>query len=326
MKKILYLFILLLILASCKNNSAASQNKMTTDTKNLNNDTIQGIKTIKEFYLLRYGSDTLPNHSDRESLKRKFVSDRILNRIDSLNSDGENLIVDYDPFIQGQDYLGHVIRNTLIIRPLANKNEYRVSFLQFGEDQEKRIFVDVLLKKNENGDFLIYSILNDRYLNFNNNISPIENSSKYANIHDAEDTPNAYSDRINNKLEKYYGIWKTSCENGFAYLTIKKDTSFFAVMSNQIYIKVSLKKDTKKTNSYNIILIQPDDLGAGGILLDWSNFSRSIPIGYIFFLPSNMAEFKWLGFYNIVKKERIFTTSEFDLETNGNPVHLTLCK
>ncbi|MGM5630050.1 DUF3828 domain-containing protein [Apibacter raozihei] len=164
MKKMLLLFSLILIFTSCKGDSKATfQDKVITDTINSNNDTIQGIKTLKEFYLKFYGSDTI---FDDENLKRKFVSERIIKRIDSL-SDGEDLILDYDPFIQGQDYFGHIIRKTLKIKPLKNKDEYRVSFLLFGEKDEKRTYVDLLVKKVENGKFLIYSILNDEYLDFN---------------------------------------------------------------------------------------------------------------------------------------------------------------
>jgi hypothetical protein len=174
MKKILLLFFLMLIFTNCKDSSHTVQNILVSNVTNSNIDTIQGIKTLKEFYLKFYGSDTI---FDDKNLKRKFVSERIIKRIDSL-SDEEDLILDYDPFIQGQDYFGHIIRKTLEIKPLKNKDEYRVSFLLFGEKNEKRTCVDFLLKKVEKENFLIYSILNDEYLNFNNDNIGLNNSNK----------------------------------------------------------------------------------------------------------------------------------------------------
>lgn len=75
---------------------------------------------------------------------------------------------EYDPFIQSQDFSGDSIRNTLKIEPLQNENEYRVSFLLFGEDEEIPTDIDILLTPSSNGDFLIDSILNDSYLNLEN--------------------------------------------------------------------------------------------------------------------------------------------------------------
>lgn len=99
-----------------------------------------------------------------------YVSERIIKIIDSLR-DNDNLILDYDPFIKAQDYSGDVIKKTLKIEPLKNKDEYRVSFYLFGEKGEKRTDIDLLLSKNKDGNLLISSILNDDYLNFNKNIA-----------------------------------------------------------------------------------------------------------------------------------------------------------
>ena len=178
MKKTLLLFSLILIFTSCKDDSKVTfQNKVVKDTINSNNDTIQGIKILKEFYLKFYGSDTI---FDDENLKRKFVYECIIKRIDSL-CDGKDLILEYDSFINAQDYSGHIIRKTLEIKPLKNKDEYRVSFLLIGRKDEKRTYVDFLLKKAENGNFLIYSILNDEYLNFNNDSISLNKSNRNTN-------------------------------------------------------------------------------------------------------------------------------------------------
>lgn len=164
-KRFVFLFIILIFI-SCKSDFKTANKNTTLDNDSLaisNDDTTKAIKTLKEFYILFYGSDKPAN----ENLKSRYLSTRVLKRIDSLTSDGENLILDYDPFIQGQDFDAPTIKKTLEISPLKNENEYRVSFLLFRRKDEKRTNIDLLLKKDGKGDFLIYSILNDEYLNFN---------------------------------------------------------------------------------------------------------------------------------------------------------------
>lgn len=158
MRKVIILF---LCFTACKkdtpsiNESIKNKDTLIIDSNNL------GANMLKDFYYSCYLDDGEINDND---LKRRFVSTTILERIDSLRN-GENLILDYDPFIKGQDYSYNTIKNTLEIKSLKNKNEFRVSFLLFDDENEKKINVDFLLEKNEKGDFVIASILNDKYLN-----------------------------------------------------------------------------------------------------------------------------------------------------------------
>lgn len=122
------------------------------------------IETIREFYLTFYGSESdITNYQ----LRSKYISERILNRIDSLSVES-NLVLDYDPFIQGQDWDIEEFVKTLEIKPLKKENEFRVSFYLFDKELGGLTYVDLLLKKKSQGGYLIYSILNDDYLNFKN--------------------------------------------------------------------------------------------------------------------------------------------------------------
>jgi len=123
----------------------------------------EAIKMLRDFYLNFYSSD---EPLDKKKSMKDFVSSRVLKRIDSLTKNPENLIIDYDPFIKGQDYNGESIKKSLEIKPLKNNDEYRVSFLQFGGQDEAKTNIDVLVKKDDSGKFLIYSIINDEHLNF----------------------------------------------------------------------------------------------------------------------------------------------------------------
>ena len=176
MKNLFSLLIFISVLIICKQ-----------ETKNfrkieLKKDTVGVIKskdavnTLKEYYFKFYGSDKTIN--DRKLLQ-KYVSERVLKRIDSLTANPENLILDYDPFIKGQDYDGNAIRKTLKIERLQNENEYRVSFSQFGTQNEKYTDIDLQLKKGKKNNFVIDAILNDEYLNFNKNSKKNEHIKFY---------------------------------------------------------------------------------------------------------------------------------------------------
>ncbi|MPS72950.1 MAG: DUF3828 domain-containing protein [Chryseobacterium sp.] len=174
MKKTI-LIIILFFFMGCKQNAQTPNEKVNTEDKlKKDNDIDRKILSLKEFYYSVYGSD-----DNREYLKKRYVSERVLKRIDSLTSDGDNLILDYDPFIQGQDYNSASIKRTLKIISLNNKDKFRVSFLLFGNKDEKRTNIDVALQKNEKENYLINSILNDEYLNFKDDFSKTEQNKFY---------------------------------------------------------------------------------------------------------------------------------------------------
>ncbi|WP_306621465.1 DUF3828 domain-containing protein [Chryseobacterium ginsenosidimutans] len=211
MKRIIFLFFFISAFISCKKETRTIKNN-TIETLNKINNSEKAIKTLKEFYLLFYGNEKPMND---EKLMKKYVSERVLKKIDDLSSDGENLILDYDPFINGQDYDGNMIRKTLKIEPLKNENEYRVSFSLFGRKDEKKTNIDILLEEDKNENFLIYSILNNEYLNFNNSNSNI-NFKKQG-------------------LENWYGIYLNSDS--------QKLTTSESIMKKIGWYKLSIKQD-----------------------------------------------------------------------------------
>ena len=130
------------------------------DKKNANNavaestDTEVAIATLKAFYSSVYNGSL----DNREVLFKQYVSKQLLEKIDELSAD---MTLDYDPFIDGQDFFADVLNSTLKITPLENKNEYRCCFLLFGDTNEKETCVDYLLEKDKDGHFVISKILND---------------------------------------------------------------------------------------------------------------------------------------------------------------------
>ena len=151
------------------------------DKKNANDvvaestDTEVAIATLKAFYSSVYNGSL----DNREVLFKQYVSKQLLEKIDELSAD---MTLDYDPFIDGQDFFADVLNSTLKITPLKNKNEYRCCFLLFGDTDEKETCVDLLLEKDKEGHFVISKILNDDILAGKRDVMPSDDDSDLGKI------------------------------------------------------------------------------------------------------------------------------------------------
>ena len=160
MKRIIIIFILIAFI-SCRDKKNAN-NVATEPTPT---DTEVAIATLKAFYSSVYNGSL----DNREVLFKQYVSKQLLEKIDELSAD---MTLDYDPFIDGQDFFADVLNSTLKITPLENKNEYRCCFLLFGDTNEKETCVDYLLEKDKDGYFVISKILNDDILAGKRDVMP----------------------------------------------------------------------------------------------------------------------------------------------------------
>ena len=118
------LLIILVLFVSCKgdikSNDELKQRKKIlpsqneTNTKNNSKNTIvgsnEGVMFLKSFYSKFYFDE---NKNFTYLDQSKFLSERINKTIENLNSDPENIELDYDPFIKAQDFYGESIKNTI---------------------------------------------------------------------------------------------------------------------------------------------------------------------------------------------------------------------
>ncbi len=121
---------------------------------------------------------------------------------------------------------------------------------------------------------------------------------------------------------KYSGTWTINKEQQFPYITIRRDsTAYMVVESDQINIVVKLLRDKENINRFHMLLLNPaEELGAGGQKLSWDNFSKSIPIANIMFENDTIAKLDWLGFYNVLTKQREWEECQFDRESGEVPI------
>ena len=177
------------------------------DKKNANNaaaestDTEVAIATLKAFYSSVYNGSL----DNQEVLFKQYVSKQLLEKIDELSTD---MTLDYDPFIDGQDFFADVLNSTLKITPLENKNEYRCCFLLFGDTYEKETCVDYLLEKDKDGHFVISKILNDDILAGKRDVMP----------NDIQETTIDYKElvqllKLDCNASNKEGFYKLNCQN-----------------------------------------------------------------------------------------------------------------
>ena len=170
MKRIIIIFILIAFI-SCRDKKNAN-NVATEPTPT---DTEVAIATLKAFYSSVYNGSL----DNQEVLFKQYVSKQLLEKIDELSAD---MTLDYDPFIDGQDFFADVLNSTLKITPLENKNEYRCCFLLFGNTYEKETCVEFLLEKDKDGHFVISKILNDDILAGKRDVMPSDDDSDLGKI------------------------------------------------------------------------------------------------------------------------------------------------
>lgn len=117
------------------------------------------LSMLKEFYNALYGTDEPVND---EKILTKYVSKNLLDKMSAMTSDPENLILDYDPFLQGQDYHSKTLMASLVIKQLKNNDEVEVKFSPLPNTKETRIVYQVI---EQDKNWKINNILSDDIIN-----------------------------------------------------------------------------------------------------------------------------------------------------------------
>lgn len=97
------------------------------------------------------------------------------------------------------------------------------------------------------------------------------------------------------------GRWSPNCERFGGIKIHHKKKIIIEVNANQIYI---LSHGNTQNNTLDIFLDHPEDLGRGGMILQWNLFSKRIPIAKLTLNSAESAAVEWLGFYNETSRSR----------------------
>jgi hypothetical protein len=120
---------------------------------------------------------------------------------------------------------------------------------------------------------------------------------------------------------QFTGRWSPNCERIGGLDIQNTDRITIDVNSNQIYI---LSRGTFHEDTLTLYLNHPEDLGRGGMMLDWNSFSKNEPIALIKLISKDTARIIWRGFYNKKTKVREWTAEPDFAEQN--PQVLSKCK
>lgn len=129
------------------------------------------------------------------------------------------------------------------------------------------------------------------------------------------------------KLDKdIIGLWKgyIDCEMASGSFDIgKKNPIHIEVNSNQIYIAANVAK--QDGGVYKVYLKEPEDLGSGGSLRPWSDYSTNKPIAELLH-DGNKLAFRWFGFYNKVTHSYEWVNEPDWFSTGNFDGNLYLCQ
>lgn len=96
------------------------------------------------------------------------------------------------------------------------------------------------------------------------------------------------------------GRWQTDCDGFTGFDISATDTNIIImVLSNQVVI--SAAADTSKLgtdNSITLRLVEPTDLGRGGMMMNWNVYDHDKPIAILTVKSEQQVQMAWHGFYN----------------------------
>jgi hypothetical protein len=117
------------------------------------------------------------------------------------------------------------------------------------------------------------------------------------------------------ELADILGRWSPNCEKIGGINIQDQNKITIEVNSNQIYI---LSTGTINNDTLIMTLNSPEDLGRGGMMLEWDNFSKETPIAKMELISERKSKVEWLGFYNNKLKTSVWLSEPDFLETESD--------
>lgn len=117
--------------------------------------------------------------------------------------------------------------------------------------------------------------------------------------------------------------WAIDCASGKGSIIIEQNKADIIVNTNQIVISTKMVRSDDRLSFF---LEEPADLGRGGMMLNWDDFSHDKSIADAEVNGDKM-EFSWKGFFeNSTLKYVWISDSEFTSPKNENHVTIYKCK
>jgi len=150
---------LLFTIQSYGQNSSKKLNSKENEVSSVSNyEDEKSIQFLKEFYTIYILNWDNEDWDAFLSFRNKYLTKSLVKTLDELE-------LDYDPIIQGQDCDKSWVNTLEITSEAGQKNVFNVCFFYAFENQKKCIKLSVV---NNNGNYLINNILSDRNLHNSN--------------------------------------------------------------------------------------------------------------------------------------------------------------
>lgn len=121
----------------------------------------------------------------------------------------------------------------------------------------------------------------------------------------------------------FVGRWSPNCYAPRGFNIKNNGNAIIEVNSNQIYINSHIVYKNDKT--IYIVLDSPEDLGRGGMNLNWESFSTSLPVADFTLTSNNTAIAKWHGFYDKSVQDYLWV-KEPDFVDESDTIELSKCE
>ena len=118
--------------------------------------------------------------------------------------------------------------------------------------------------------------------------------------------------------------WAIDCESGIGNILFKnKDEAEMIVNSNQIVVGAAV---VRNDNSLSFFLEEPLDLGRGGMMLDWDEFSKKNAIADAVISGDKM-KLSWKGFFEKNTSKYMWKAdSDFSALSDKNDIVINKCE
>lgn len=252
-----------------------------------NNDSI--IKNLKDFYMsyITENSKDIVDKNVLKELKNKYITKNLLNKL-------QKLALDYDPFVNAQDYNAQWLKKIEITKSQLHKNNYSIII----DDNGKKINVSLVIVKELNQ----YKI--DDINNLPNNIIETHQTENHAG-------------------QEVTGTWKKTCE--------EKKTGLLAFDSTHGYLDIYMSNDYARVsvdiiNSTNIKYSVLTGITRYNKFVNWLDVSNDSIICKVKRTNESSLELEWLGFYNKKTRKREMVKNPFSDENGNKFILLKICK
>lgn len=117
--------------------------------------------------------------------------------------------------------------------------------------------------------------------------------------------------------------WAIDCDSGKGRITFKESKADMVVNSNQILVSA---KVVRSNDRLSFFLDEPTDLGRGGMMLNWDDFSKKKPIADAV-ISSKKISLSWKGFFEESTSKYVWISdSDFSSSNSTNKIVVNRCE